>query len=120
VRQTRADSLAGRYLLAVARNQYFTQATLFPEELWKLAHTLARDEISFAVRTSAGFYVLIVHAVRRAGDPPDFEFVRHDVRDRLLIEHRRARYEKLVADLRSRASVEIQPDTTDTSGASND
>jgi len=120
VRQTRADSLARRYLLTVARNQYFTQATLFPEELWKLAHTLARDEVSFAVRTGAGFYVLIVHAVRRAGDPPDFEFVKHDVRDRLLIEHRRARYEKLVGDLRSHASVDIQPGITDTTGAPNE
>jgi len=75
----------------VARNQYFTQATLFPDELWKLARSLPKEEVSYAVRTAAGYYVLTVHGIKHVGETPEFEFVKDEVGERLLIERRRAR-----------------------------
>jgi peptidyl-prolyl cis-trans isomerase C len=114
------DPLHGRELRAVARNQYFTQATLYPDELWKLVRTLPKDEVSYVVKTSAGYYVLAVHSVKHVGDMPDFDFVKNEVRQRLLIERRRARYEQLVSDLRARYKVDVNLSVVDTAGATGD
>ncbi len=114
------DSVHGRELRAVARNQYFTQATLFPDELWKLARTLPKEEISYAVKTAAGHYVLMVHGIKHTGETPEFEFVRNEARERLLIERRRARYEQLVSDLRTRHQVEVNLSVADTAGGIGD
>ena len=116
----RRDSVDSRGLRAVARNQYFTQATLFPDELWKLARTLPKEEVSYAVKTAAGYYVLTVHGIKRVGETPEFEFVRNEVRERLLIERRRARYEQLVSDLRTRHKVEVNLSVADTAGGIGD
>jgi hypothetical protein len=106
-----------RTLRAVARNQYFTQATLFPEELWKLARTLPKEEVSYVVKAAAGYYVLTVHALKHVGETPEFEYVKDEVRERLLIERRRTRYEQLVSDLRTRHKVEVNLAVADTAGA---
>jgi len=114
------DSVHARELRTVARNQYFTQATLFPDELWKLARTLPKEEVSYAVKTAAGYYVLTVHGIRHVGETPEFEFVSNEVRERLLIERRRARYEQLVSDLRTRHKVEVNLSLADTAGGIGD
>ena len=114
------DSVHGRTLRALARNQFFTQATLFPEELWKLARTLPKEEVSYVVKTAAGYYVLTVHSIRHVGEAPEFEYVRNEVRQRLLIERRRARYEQLVSDLRTRHKVEVNLSVADTTGGTGD
>lgn len=114
------DSAHSRELRADARNQFFTQATLFPDELWKLARTLPKEEVSYAVKTAAGYYVLTVHSMKRVGETPEFDYVSNEVHDRLLIERRRARYEQLVSDLRSRHKVEINLSVADTSGSTGD
>ena len=111
------DSVHAHELRAVARNQYFTQATLFPDELWKLARTLPREEVSYVVKTAAGYCVLAVHSIKRVGETPEFDYVKNEVRDRLLIDRRRARYEQLVSDLRSRHKVEVNLSVADTAGA---
>lgn len=114
VRQIRSDSVNARTLRGSARAQYFAQATLYPDELWKLTRTLAGEEVSFVVKTAAGYYVMMVHSVRHTGDAPEFDYVKNDVRDRMLIGQRRAQYEKLVADLRSRHTVEVTLGEADT------
>jgi len=114
------DSVHGRELRAIARNQYFTQATLFPDELWKLSRTLPKEEVSYVVKTAAGYYVLTVHGIKHVGESPDFEYVKNEVRERLLIERRRARYEQLVSDLRTRHEVEVNLSVTDTAGSIGD
>jgi len=114
------DSARGQTLRAVARNQFFTQAMLFPEELWKLARTLPKEEVSYPVKTTAGYYILRVHAIRHAGEAPEYEFARREVRDRLMIDRRRARYEQLVSDLRSRHKVEVNLGVVDTAGGGAD
>ena len=107
VAATQNDSLLGPLLLRIATRQYFTHSNLYPEELWKLSRTLAREEVSFVLKTDAGYYVLVVHGVQRTGEIPDLEYVRNEIRDRILIAERRAKYEKLLANLRLSHSVEI-------------
>lgn len=114
------DTLLSRQLVQVANRQYFTQSTLYPQELWKLAGTLRNNDISFALKTSRGYYVLQLHRLKRQGEVPDFDYVRQDVRDRLLMDERRERYEQLVAGLRTRHRVDIRLQDSDTATPSQD
>jgi hypothetical protein len=105
-------------LLQAATRQYFTQQTMYPQELWKLTRSLGRDEVSFVLKVKDAFYVVKAYGLKRPGDVADLEYIRNDVRQRLLIDERRARYQRLVGDLRAKHGVEIRMDRTDsTSGA---
>lgn len=113
VGRVESDSVRRSHLLRRADHQYFTRATLYPEELWKLAVTLGREEVSFVIKTAGGYTVLRLHGLKRQGEVPDLDYVRNDIRDRLLIEQRRARYEQLIATLRARHAVEVHLDHAD-------
>ncbi len=112
VRQTRNDSTARSQLLQVADHRYFTHASLYPEELWKLARSLNTNAVSFVVKTDNGFYVLQSGGVKHQGDVPDFAFARDLVRNRLLTLQRRARYDELLRNLRMKHTVEVLFDST--------
>jgi hypothetical protein len=106
--EAQRDSLLRPQLVQVATRQFFTQSNLYPVELWKLAKTLGKDEVSFAVKTDAGYYVLVAHSVTKQGELPELEYIRNEIRDRILIEQRRIRYERLLAELRSKHTVEVR------------
>ena len=114
VQQVERDSVARHQLRRVATRQYFTQTSLYPEELWKLARTLGKDDVSFVVKTNDGFCVLKAHGMKRQGEVPDLAYVRNEIRDRLLIEQRKTRYEQLITDLRAKHTVDIRMDHMDT------
>jgi hypothetical protein len=116
----RADSSAAASLRSAAREQYFTQSTMYPDELWKLARTLSKDEVSFAVRTPAGYAVIVVRGVKRAGETPDLAYVAGDIRERIQIERRRARYEQLLSTLRNKQRVEVTPGAADSVSGTSD
>jgi peptidyl-prolyl cis-trans isomerase C len=115
VQEAEKDSLLKSHLMQVAIRQFFTQSNLYPIELWKLARNLGKDEVSFAVKTDAGYYILVSHSVRKQGEVPEIEYARNEVRDRLIIERRRLRYERLLAGLRAKHSVEVRLAEGDTS-----
>lgn len=117
IRHVQLDSLLGEKLLKFASRQYVTEANLYPEELWKLSRALGRDEVSFVLKTDDGYYVLIVHGMKRKGEMPDLDYARNEIRDRLQIEQRRYRYEKLIEKLKTSHLVEIRIDLTDTTSA---
>lgn len=117
VAAVRADSAAASELLQVSTREYFSKATLYPEEVWKLARALGRDEVSFVARTSVGYYVVISHGVKRQGEIPDLDYVRDEIRDRILIRKRQERYERLMADLRAKFPITMYSDRGDTSAA---
>ena len=107
------DTLTRTQMLQVATRQYFTRTNLYPEELWKLARTLPRDEISFVVKTAAGYYVIAVHSFRQQGEMPELEYCRNEIRDRLLIEQRRQSFERLLTALRGKTPVEVHMELLD-------
>ncbi len=112
--EVESDSASRSHLLRTADHQYFTRATLYPEELWKLARSLGNEEVSFVIKTAGGYSVLKLHGLKRQGEIPDLDYVQSDIHDRLLIEQRRSRYEQLIATLRARHTVEVHLDHADT------
>jgi hypothetical protein len=120
LQQIQTDEKTAPLLLQAATRQYFTQQNLYPQELWKLAHSLSKDEVSFVLKVHEGFYVVKVYGIKKQGDIPDIDYVRNDVRQRLLMEERRARYDRLVAELRARHGVEVRIDRADTTQSRGD
>jgi PPIC-type PPIASE domain len=112
-----ADSAYGATLAQVATRQYFSKSTLYPEELWKVARTLGLDEVSFVVKTSAGYYVLQLHNLKKQGDIPDLDYVRNEIRDRILIARRKKRYEELLTELRAKFPVTLYTNHADSASA---
>lgn len=117
VAAVRADSATGPELLQVSTREYFSKSTLYPEEVWKLARALGREEVSFVVRTAVGYYVVITHGLKRQGEIPDLDYVRDEIRDRILIRKRQERYDRLLTDLRAKFPVTMYSERADTSAA---
>jgi hypothetical protein len=102
------DTLLAHHLQQLVTGQYYTASTLYPQELWKLAHSLRPGEVSFVLKAPSGFYVIQLVGMKLQGETPDLDYVRDEVRNRILMEARRTRYEKLIADLRARHAVDIR------------
>jgi peptidyl-prolyl cis-trans isomerase C len=95
-------------ILRTADHRYLTRATLYPEELWRLARSLPREEVSFPLRSSEGYYILRVHQSFRLGELPPLEYVRAEVREHLLMDLRRQRFEDFIRTLHERHAVDIR------------
>jgi len=114
LRRTHDDPQQREKLLGVVNRRYFTKTNLYPEELWRLARTLPKEEVSFVVTTRTGFYVLIAHGFKRQGESPDWDYIKNELRARLLIQARRRLYDELLGTLRTQHTVEMHiagPDT---------
>jgi hypothetical protein len=103
-------------IVRTTNRQFFTRSTLFPEELWKLARSLSREDVSFPLRTDEGYVVLRTHQNYRQGEVPPLSYARAEVSERLLMTMRRERFEEFVGSLRKRYTIDIRespagPDT---------
>lgn len=116
VAQMEGDSLMRSQVLQIADHQYFTEGTLYPEELWKLARTLTKEQVSYIIKTNVGYYVVMVHGFKKKGDIAEFDYIREEIRDRLLIERRREKYDRFLTNLRSEHTVEVKLAVPDTVG----
>ncbi len=108
VEAVRSDQSQGAELLRVASQEYFTRAMLYPEELWKIARTLNKGDVSYVVRTNAGYCVVKVHDARRQGEVPDLDYARNEIRERLLVKRRSEKYNELLSSLRSRFRIDVR------------
>jgi hypothetical protein len=113
VSRTQSDTALLPLLEHVESGRYHTRASLYPEDLWRLAVTLRPGEPSFAARIADGFAVVVTHGLKRQGDAPDFDYVRDEVRSRMVIDLRRQQYERYVQDLRTRYAVDVRTDLPD-------
>jgi hypothetical protein len=120
IAQAHTDSLLKLHLMQFLTRQYFTQSTLYPLELWKVARNLGKDEVSFAIKADKGYYILISNGQRKQGEMPDLDYIRDELRGRILIERRRERYEKLLARLRMKHSIEVHLSTEDSTDKANE
>jgi parvulin-like peptidyl-prolyl isomerase len=89
-------------------NIFYTRQTIPSPELWNVALTLRSADVSFPVPTPGGFAIIKVFSLQEKGVPSRIEFVRDEIRQRLIIETRRSRYETLMQDLRTKYHVEIR------------
>ncbi|MBF8295008.1 MAG: hypothetical protein HW389_1553 [Bacteroidetes bacterium] len=121
VRQTVADPQQSLLIVARMDSAYYSQRTLFPVELWRVASASTKPEPSFPVHTNEGFYILIVWKLGRQGQIADLAYVEQDIRSRLTIERRRRSLDSLLERLRSKHAVEFMvSDHADTSSTNSE
>jgi len=92
--------------------RYYSQSTMYPVELWRVAASLSANEVSFPVRSADRYYVLQLLATAQQGRQAEYEIVEDEVRQRMLIERRRKEYADLLGTLHGRYAVEILLDGT--------
>ncbi len=102
-----ADTASQKTITTSSIAKYYTSQTLFPQELWRVSVNLLAGETSFPVRTQGAFVIIQTLARYRQGATAPLDFVRSEIRQRLIIERRRQRYADLIARLRSQYEVEI-------------
>jgi hypothetical protein len=118
VQQAIADPNQSSVILARIDSMYYTQSTLLPVELWRVAAASSKQEPSFPVHTDEGSYVLTVWKLSRQGQIADLAYAEPEIRSRLTIERRRQALSGLLERLRSNHAVEMmlgdQEDTSST------
>jgi parvulin-like peptidyl-prolyl isomerase len=102
-----SDSSVAPSIRLTAAGEFYSRRTLLPADLWKVASTLSPGEVSFPVRIADGFAVLQLLARLGEGRPAEFEFVRDEIAQRVLMERRRTRSEALLASLRSSVKIQV-------------
>ena len=80
-------------LVTKTDSAFFTQATLFPAKLWKVASALGVGEVPFPVKTSAGYFVMMLLGSFQRGATPPMEYVEDAIKSRLVMQHRQERLE---------------------------
>jgi peptidyl-prolyl cis-trans isomerase C len=115
--KVRTDSTQAPFVIRTTDRQFFTRGSLYPDELWRLARSLSRGDVSFPLKTGDGYYILQVHSLLQQGETPPIEYARPYVRQRLLMDLRRARLDELVASLREQRRVDIRMEGHPSSGS---
>jgi len=116
VRKAMADPKQSSMILATMDSVYYTQSTLLPVELWRVASASTKQEPSFPVHTDEGSYILIVWKLSHQGQIADQAYVEREIRSRLAIDRRRRALDGLIERLRSKHAVELMvSDQADTS-----
>lgn len=101
------DPATSPSVVSHVEQRYYTQQTLFPPELWRVAINIGRGEISFPVKIQNTYTVIQTLGSLKRGSPAELELVQNEIRQRLLIEQRRRRYSQLLTRLQSQSDVEI-------------
>lgn len=113
VESFRSDT--AKEMVAYSDSLYHTQATLYPSSLWRVATILGQYEVSFPVKTSAGYFVMRLLGQYRKGSPAPLPYVEHDIRQRLVMELRQQRYQNFLQQLRSRYTIQFMLPSKDSS-----
>jgi hypothetical protein len=102
-----ADPKSSAEIVSATQEAWYTRATIYPQELWKVAGPLNPGDVSFPLKTGEGYTVVQYLALAAAGRTDEFDVVRDEVTDRVLVEQRRSKLESLLGTLRDRYGVEI-------------
>ena len=106
----RQDSGSAKFFIGSVSDRYFTRRTLMTEEIWKVSTALNINDVSFPVKVPEGYCIAQLLARKKKGEQADYDIVRDEVRQRVLIELRHKRYIQLLENLRSKYKVEIFSD----------
>ncbi len=110
--EVRSDAEQG--LISSSDSIFYSQSTLYPPELWKVASALGMLEVSFPVKTSVGYVVMRSLGQFKAGTNAPLSFVEGQIRNRLVMEQRQQKYQQYLQNLRSRHTVQMMFEAQDT------
>lgn len=94
-------------LITKTDSAFYNQSTLFPAKLWKVSSALGPGEVSFPVKTSAGYFVILLVGSYQRGASPPVEYVEDAVRGRLMMQHRQEHFTEYLETMRKKHIVQI-------------
>ena len=94
-------------LITRTDSAFYSQSTLFPAKLWKVSSALGTGEVSFPVKTSAGYFVILLLGSSQRGSTPPVEYVENAIRGRLMMQHRQERFTEYLETMRKKHTVQI-------------
>ncbi len=98
---------ASNVIVDAADSVLRTQSTLYPNELWRLASAMRTNDVSFPVKTSAGFFVMNLLGSMKRGEAAPLRFVEEKIRERLSVELRQQMYSEYIEMLRKKNNVQL-------------
>jgi len=102
-----SEARDGGAIVGATDSVLHTQSTLYPNELWRLATAMRTNDISFPVKTSAGFFVIRLLGSLKRGESPPLRSVEGRIRERLSVELRQQKYSDLIETLRRKNNVQL-------------
>ena len=94
-------------LITKADSAFFTQSSLFPSKLWKVATALGPGEVSFPVKTNSGYFVIMLIGSYPRGSTSPLEYVQDAIKSRLVMQHRQERLAEFLESARKKHTVQI-------------
>jgi peptidyl-prolyl cis-trans isomerase C len=101
------DSSVRRSIVERADSQYVKRSTVRSMELWKAVTQLPVGELPQIVKDDAGYFVVSLLQMQRAGDVAELPSVASETRDRVLIEKRQKAFSEFLERLRKKYSVQL-------------
>ena len=101
-------------MISLTDSLFFSQSSLYPPELWKVASALGTQEVSFPVNTSVGFVVMRSLGQYKKGTPAPFAYSEPEIRSRLTMERRQKKYQEYIQTLRTKHEVQFMLPAADT------
>lgn len=103
-----SDSIENKLIGSVTSNQLYTQLTLYPAGLWKIANNLQNNEVSFPVKIDNLFYIVQLIAKYPKDSIAPINLVKDEIKNRLIIDKRKKIYQELISSLLKKYQVEIK------------
>lgn len=103
-------------LLTSTDSIFYSQTSLYPPELWKVATALGMFEVSFPIKTSAGFVVMRSLGLFRSNTVAPLSYVENEIRSRITMDLRQTQYQKFLQSLRSKHTVQLMISKQDSLG----
>ena len=94
-------------LITRTDSAFYTESTLFPPKLWKVSAALGAGEVSFPVKTSAGYFVILLIGSYQRGAAPPVEYVGDAIRGRLVMQRRQEHFAEYLETMRKKHTVQI-------------
>lgn len=98
---------ANAELISLTDSIFYSQSTLYPPELWKVASAMGLYDVSFPVKTSVGYVVIQSLGQYKAGTNAPLSYVEPQIRNRLTMDRRQQRYQTFLQSLRAKHAVQL-------------
>jgi len=92
----------------VVTMQYFDQFNIPSAELWRVAWSLNKGEISFPVRAGDGYFLIYLYDKKEAGSKADFDLIVDDVRERAIVDKQNLLLDSLITELKRKYHYEVK------------
>lgn len=101
------DSTIKAAVIERVDSQYVRRSTARSLELWKTVTQLGVGDVPQIGKADAGYYVVSLLQMQRAGEVADFPSVVGETRDRVLVEKRHKAFSELLDRLKKKYSVQV-------------